>query len=302
VYYASSGEGEVGGDILKKVLEALGFSTPFLYAAATYGFFHWLDKKASGAAKKAISGWLEPKQYDRTGIAAATLEMFNRIYTAKLLSCRAFGRSTLFTFCVFVIFLYESYLPSDTLHIISLILHSGAFYSMGITTLFISLSTNIISDYFSLFVVKPFLISARDRSILDLLKGPIAGITLILFAFSVRAIILTFNVIIIDEHVSFADAMDIFVDIFLATFIHREWQAILLAALVVHLWLPLLVLCVGILKTINYLRLAIGWTQWFIKQGHQHPLDAVGYVAAVIVFVPMAIYTYLVPLIAWLKS
>jgi hypothetical protein len=29
-------------------MKLLGFTTPLLYAAATYGFFLWLDKKASG--------------------------------------------------------------------------------------------------------------------------------------------------------------------------------------------------------------------------------------------------------------
>jgi hypothetical protein len=47
---------------LSEVLKLLGFSTPFVYAAAVYGFFHYLDKKASGQAKKAISAWLQPKR------------------------------------------------------------------------------------------------------------------------------------------------------------------------------------------------------------------------------------------------
>jgi hypothetical protein len=58
-----------------------------------------------------------------------------------------------------------------------------------------------------------------------------------------------------------------------------------LAAFAVHLWLPLLVLCIGLLKALNYFRKAVGWTQWFVKGGKQHPLDAVGYVAAVLVFI-----------------
>jgi hypothetical protein len=43
---------------LQQILEWLGFSTPFVYAAGTYDFFHYLDKQASPKAKKAISGWL----------------------------------------------------------------------------------------------------------------------------------------------------------------------------------------------------------------------------------------------------
>jgi hypothetical protein len=33
---------------LTEMLKLLGFTTPFIYAVTTYGFFHWLDKKASG--------------------------------------------------------------------------------------------------------------------------------------------------------------------------------------------------------------------------------------------------------------
>jgi hypothetical protein len=44
---------------MDKLLEAaklLGFSTPFVYASATYGLFHYLDNSASEEAKQAISG------------------------------------------------------------------------------------------------------------------------------------------------------------------------------------------------------------------------------------------------------
>jgi hypothetical protein len=39
---------------LTEVLELLGLTTPLVYAAATYGLFRWLDKKASGPAKRAL--------------------------------------------------------------------------------------------------------------------------------------------------------------------------------------------------------------------------------------------------------
>jgi hypothetical protein len=63
---------------LSEVLKLMGFTTPFVYAAAVYGLFHYLDKKASGAAKKAISGWLQPKEYDKAAVAAAMVEIFDR--------------------------------------------------------------------------------------------------------------------------------------------------------------------------------------------------------------------------------
>ena len=93
---------------LTAVLKLLGFGQPVLYAAATFGFFHWLDRKASGAAKKAIAGWFKPLEYDGKAVRAALVEAFDRIYGAPLLSWRSFGRSAvisvILTFAYFLIF------------------------------------------------------------------------------------------------------------------------------------------------------------------------------------------------------
>jgi hypothetical protein len=51
--------------VIKSFFQAVGLSTPFLYAAFTYWLFHWLDKKASAKAKRAFSKWLAPKAYCR---------------------------------------------------------------------------------------------------------------------------------------------------------------------------------------------------------------------------------------------
>jgi hypothetical protein len=56
------------------------------------------------------------------------------------------------------------------------------------------------------------------------------------------------------------------------------------AAFVVHLWLPLFALCIMIVKVFNWFRLAVSKTQWLFRGGKEHPLDAVGYVAAILVF------------------
>jgi hypothetical protein len=48
---------EIKMSIVSEALKLLGFSTPFIYALATYGLFHYLDRKASAKAKQAISGW-----------------------------------------------------------------------------------------------------------------------------------------------------------------------------------------------------------------------------------------------------
>jgi hypothetical protein len=54
--------------------------------------------------------------------------------------------------------------------------------------------------------------------------------------------------------------------------------------LAVHFWLPFLALCIVFLKALNLLRMAVGRTQSFLKGRTEHPLDAIGYVAAALVF------------------
>jgi hypothetical protein len=97
----------MGGNRMLEVLKQLGFATPFIYVAGTYGFFHYLDKKASAQAKKAISGWFKPLEYDRATVAAAILELFDRLYTRPLLGWRAVLRSAVFTTIVATIVMYE---------------------------------------------------------------------------------------------------------------------------------------------------------------------------------------------------
>jgi hypothetical protein len=63
--------------------------------------------------------------------------------------------------------------------------------------------------------------------------------------------------------------------------------------MIVYLWLPLFALSIGVAKLINYFRVAVGGAQWFLKKGKDHPIEAIGYIASVIVFVGTAIYVWL---------
>jgi hypothetical protein len=42
-------------EILNKLAEYFGWAAPFGYAAATYGFFYWLDENASDETKSALA-------------------------------------------------------------------------------------------------------------------------------------------------------------------------------------------------------------------------------------------------------
>jgi hypothetical protein len=67
-----------------------------------------------------------------------------------------------------------------------------------------------------------------------------------------------------------------------------EFRALSLSALVVHLWLSLFSVCVGLLRVLDHLRAAVGWTQWLVKNGRQHPFDAIRYVAAAAIIICIA--------------
>jgi hypothetical protein len=214
-----------------------------------------LDKQASGQAKKAISEWIQPKEYDKAAVGDAILELFDRIYTRPLLGWRAAMRSIILTLIISAVFLYES---SEWLVFLPLGMLAGM------------VSINAISDYISLFIVRRLLVVGRSKPFRAALLGPALGMVIvaILIVLYPTAIV----IYITKGYLSFIEIGFII----LPPLMFVGYIFLAIGALVVHLWLPLLALCIGTLKVINYLRIAIGWTQWFIKQGRQHPLDAVG--------------------------
>jgi hypothetical protein len=273
-----------------EVMQLLGFTKPFVYAAATYGFFHWLDKKASGPAKKAISGWLEPKEYDKTAVPAAIIELFDRVYTHPLWSWRAFVRSALITLLIsgVIIFEFLSYeeIVSKVSHPIS---RPSAVGLIGFTILF-----NIICDFTSLFLVRWFLLRGKTSLFRSAIVGPGLGMLLVRFFVEVRVFVtFTYMYYLFDAPGSEIDKI-----IQRATLMANLLQlqdvlnALSIAALAVHLWLPFLGLCAGLVKALNYLLVATNQVRWFLKHGRQHPLDAVGYVAGALVFLGAMILSF----------
>jgi len=321
---------------LTEALKLLGFTTPLIYAAATYGFFHWLDKKASGPAKRAISGWLEPKEYDKAAVAAAVVELFDRVYTTPLLAWRAFFRSASITVVVTIIVIHEligiaSFFTFDDGADLEPIIENAAdpepenaasepFFKKdaewSIVTHAISeaaewsiiITINIVSDYLALFIIRRWL-SRASRPVVALLFGPLLGIVLVTAIATLRTIIV----------VAFTYATA-FIGTAISLYIYHniapDWWRLLsvvggiiieylpsaydlrtiynhgtsigasnIAALVVHLWLPFFALCVGLAKGLHYFQSATKGAQWFLKRGKDHPFDALGLVAAPLVFI-----------------
>ncbi len=55
-------------------------------------------------------------------------------------------------------------------------------------------------------------------------------------------------------------------------------------AFVVFAWLPFFALGIVIARLLTPLAWIVGRAQWALKEGKEHPLKAIGYVAAVVVF------------------
>ena len=89
---------------MKELLEHFGFAMPFVYAAAAYGVFVWLDNETSDQAKAALASTMRLKDYDGKRIASALVEVFDRLYTVPLLHWRAMSRSALFTIIITAVF------------------------------------------------------------------------------------------------------------------------------------------------------------------------------------------------------
>jgi hypothetical protein len=63
-----------------------------------------------------------------------------------------------------------------------------------------------------------------------------------------------------------------------------EISVTIMQAVIVFAWLPLFALGIVVCRLLTPLSWVVGRTQWFLKEGKEHPLKAIGYVAAVVVF------------------
>ncbi|WP_426612490.1 hypothetical protein [Bradyrhizobium sp. McL0616] len=258
-----------------ELLKLLGFTTPLIYATAAYGLFHWLDENASDEAKAALARTMRFKDYKDQQVASALVEVFDRIYTYPLLRWRAFGRSLLFTTVVSVVFVLET----TTLHDLSLWIWPLLF--------------NFFTDYLSLFVIRTLLIRSGTKPVIGLVLGAVSGVAIVIAANFLRifvfllfgAVCFRTGVLRVEcfSSVSFAEIVDLSSLMPFARlsyrYLHWIWPA-----LAVFIWLPLFALGIVTARLLTPLAWMVGKTQWFLKEGKEHPLKAIGYVAAAVVF------------------
>jgi hypothetical protein len=139
--------------------------------------------------------------------------------------------------------------------------------------------SNSISDYVSLFVIRRWLLMGGHKPVIAIFIGALIGMLVVSAAMSGVAIVfgmLSFYII--------NDPFFFLTSLWGAIFQDPFGEPLLLSAFAVHSWLILFGIGILSLRLLNLLRLSLARMQWFLKQGHFHPLDAIGYVAAVIVF------------------
>jgi hypothetical protein len=243
---------------------------PVVYAAAVWALFLFLDQQASPQAKKAISTWVRNRKVDKKEVGKVAVELFDALYTAPLWRWKAMLRVALLSIILSLLMAYHLYPYTFLAMRRSAEIRNVVLAQIGI---------NIVSDYISLFLIRRWLI-AEPPALLALLAAPFIG------ALVVVAVYLICDVGIFSLQTWTFDSR-YFVDdlnFWLGRIGGRTMRAtLMLPAMAVHLWLPLFAVA---LMSVRALSLAVATTrkaEWFF--GSEHPLRAIGFVAAALVFI-----------------
>jgi hypothetical protein len=258
---------KAGHGVMEELLKLLGFSTPLIYAGAAYGFFLWLDKEASDEAKAALARTMRLKDYKNEQVASALVEVFDRIYTHPLLHWRAFRRSAVFTFLLTLLWIIEIGFATKKVWVLfpfGRYSYSSLFKGFFLS-IFLAFLTNAVTDYVSLFVIRRWLGLCGARPIFALITGTLISLIIVFVGILLR------DATYVLTNLTESDP------ILISTFFS-------IPAFAVFLWLPLFALGIVIVRLLTPLSWIVGRTQWFLKEGKEHPLKAIGYVAAVVVF------------------
>jgi hypothetical protein len=137
--------------------------------------------------------------------------------------------------------------------------------------------TNVLTDYLSLFVIRPLLIRSGTKPVIGLVLGAVSGTAIVLGGHLLRLVV--YDIIFVAPRTAF----DILL-ISLPVMLFYRTSYFMLPALLVFAWLPLFALGILMARLLTPLSWVVGRTQWFLNEGKEHPLRAIGYVAAVVVF------------------
>jgi hypothetical protein len=271
---------------LDALLNQLGLGAAFVVALPVYSFFKFLDAKASDEANAAIAAWIKGERYESFSIGDAVITGFESLYGEQLFRLRAFFRSAILTTCVVTV--YYVYLAirvnrgSPAVETVGSVLNQTEFVVLYI------LPFVIVSDYFSLFLVRKALQTARSNLVASIALSVAAGSLVI-------AIVGFIEWKIFDHFFGFLDALASRP----SSPIENIVSALRIAgpAFFVHLWLPLFFLGGLMSGAARLFFKAVSAAQWSVARGEQHPLEAIGLMASIFVFLVTVVVQKISPLI-----
>jgi TIR domain len=267
-----------------------------LAATITYGLFFFFDRRASELAKRALARWLCKAPPSGRGVQLAIIGAFDSLYSYPLLTYEALFRSILVSSCVFG--LWQLYLYGHKYDFLDD--HQRYYWFFGDVIACIFLAVNVMSDYLSLFLVRKCLVYVNNRRLI-LLVAPMFG-WIIVCTIYIVAVILTgviMELLHSDMTLYFLSAvgrrdtgfyypLSEFISDVLTGRAELDY-AFIPSALVVHLWMPLFAIGVFVIRFLGPTLRAVRWIQWFVRDGDEHPLEAIGTVAALLIFAVMVV-------------
>jgi hypothetical protein len=141
-------------------------------------------------------------------------------------------------------------------------------------------------------LIRPLLIRSGTKPVIGLTLGVVTGAAIVLAANYLRMLIAAALIFVCeyDLHVPLSDLPQCFLSAIwevAAPPSRMVWWSMEFAwpALAVFVWLPLFALGIVAARLLTPLSWIVGRTQWFLKEGKEHPLKANGYVASVVVFI-----------------
>jgi hypothetical protein len=281
---------------LTEAMKLVGFTTPFVYAAITYAFFAFLDRNASGAAKDAISTWLKRSPIALQRVGEAILELFSRVYGRHLFTVNTAVRSAFISMTILALFYFTRAVMGREDH--NPVEHRDWTASVGRVVFFFSAGIlgNTLSDYLSLYVVRRCIERFSGRPFLLLLAATVFGTLFVALAWTCLYALLLLAYVAFQKPIVLVPwrAIPLFADLLSHISTASWWRPnsflwfFYPPAVFVHFWFVLVAAAALLLRISDWALAAVGWAQWFLKRGRYHPLKALGYVAAALVFVGTA--------------
>ena len=237
--------------------------SPLVLGIGIAGFFSILNLAVARSAKAAFNKWIQ--KAPNVDIEEIFSNAFGSLYGTNLLSLRTFSRSALISCLMFSYFYFLVYSKFPEIALLQPYAQTTPYiYYVDALT---SIGSLIVADYLTVFIVK--------RTLLTLQRHPHAAVLSGFFT-SIAVIIITglFGAVIdqiltsqdIGNNLTWLGAAHLLVNV----------AASMLPAYFTFIWIPLLLISAGILRTIHPTVRAINFLQWALSGCENQPFLVIG--------------------------